>query len=659
MLYSSPTSLLPTIVASNQRDHNIASSAREAQIRIKPHEDPAIISYQLANNISSTKHLTPTPKGFFRRLEPPSPPGQHILQEFKNFAVSAATLAELKKFSNNFKLSTPMPSDIASIISKIESKQKEMVDKSMQIAVEVARRKAEAAAAKDLAAEAENQGQDNPQLDHDDINQTTIAQLPITRLWSDIVRNAPSWPQEVARQQVESVASKELAAQTEKQSEDHLRLSHDGNVWSPISILQPDNVNQAPSRTEKTNVLGYVSNTASISIYSSFSGLTRSTKKTQSTTPTSVSGHSNTVHSRKISNPAVGILDSIQEDNEQPPNETQSQTSVPLSADSCHENYEASLVSQTSTTYTPQQRDDVILRFSRAMLKSFRSNSNFSAASDFSRQHALPHLRSAIKTFAESIEADDMGRTEAKARKMVRRLRSEIARNFQEQVLKGDQVAESRRVPLVLIGTGYMSPFEKIHRWGTATPYTAVQDQFQAQMQSKSEGSFSISTRSGSTMGSEDLEPPAQDTAGLYGPSIDPVEVLKHLTTQSAFESLIHTTEQLIERYHSQKMDLIRHRTFLSLRRLTDNQVGASNYACAIFNVDWDLREFLNNNYDDGINQKLDRILAVTGVMDNAQLCSVGQYLEWCWPQYSFQLVKALQKALNGSSGRLRKSHCT
>ncbi|KAI2642135.1 hypothetical protein GGS21DRAFT_292179 [Xylaria nigripes] len=89
-----------------------------------------------------------------------------VLKEFKSFAerqrqtVDKARhtkakadkeikLIELKRFAASFKLPTPVPLDLISIIAKDPAKQREIQEKSQRDAIEVAKRKAEEAAAKE------------------------------------------------------------------------------------------------------------------------------------------------------------------------------------------------------------------------------------------------------------------------------------------------------------------------------------------------------------------------------------------------------------------------------------------------------------------------------------------------------------------------------
>lgn len=99
-----------------------------------------------------------------------------VLKEFKSFAnqqranVEKARstkakadkevkLIELKKFADSFKLPTPVPRDLISIIAKDPAKQREIQEKAARDAAEVQRRKADEVAAKDKKPAAPKEGQ--------------------------------------------------------------------------------------------------------------------------------------------------------------------------------------------------------------------------------------------------------------------------------------------------------------------------------------------------------------------------------------------------------------------------------------------------------------------------------------------------------------------
>lgn len=71
-------------------------------------------------------------------------------------------LTELKKFANSFKLSTPVPSDLVSIIAKDPAKQKEIQAKAWKNAEELAKAKAEPPAGAAAAAASTSAGKEKP-----------------------------------------------------------------------------------------------------------------------------------------------------------------------------------------------------------------------------------------------------------------------------------------------------------------------------------------------------------------------------------------------------------------------------------------------------------------------------------------------------------------
>ncbi|PHH67887.1 hypothetical protein CDD80_443 [Ophiocordyceps camponoti-rufipedis] len=109
---------------------------------------------------SSSSSRNPTPQEPDNAPSATSTVEHDVLQSFKSFATQQrinaekvrsskaradkeVKLIELKNFANSFKLSTPVPSDLVSIIAKDPAKQKEIQAKAMKNAEEMARSKAE------------------------------------------------------------------------------------------------------------------------------------------------------------------------------------------------------------------------------------------------------------------------------------------------------------------------------------------------------------------------------------------------------------------------------------------------------------------------------------------------------------------------------------
>jgi len=394
----------------------------------------------------------------------------------------------------------------------------------------------------------------------------------------------------------------------------------------------------------------------------SLSAQTRGTRDTHSTAPTSISDPSSRKDSWK--QPGIGraTLGDIQEQEEenvllQPKDAMLPEPGEGNGVDG------HSIASQGSTTYTPGQRNDVALRMAQAVLKKLRRDSKYHAVNDSSRQHILPHLTSALKEFAETVEVDPSIQIEAKAMRMVRRLRSQIAKKLHESVLGLTRGADVERTPIEIVGSvGEMRLQDIMSLWDATNPELLGQhepkrpDMHESTMgypgtHAPSMPSSSLSVRSWSA---DELSVPENDANDVYGtPAIDPANILHHFAVQPAFQTLVGRTEKLFERYHSDKMDLIRLRTSLAIRRPTAGSSGHTSLALparAVFHVEWDPRSFLAENYDSGIGQDLDRILAVTGDADKAQLCSVGKYFEQSWPTCNSELLRAIRVVLSASS---------
>ncbi|KAM7208528.1 hypothetical protein V8F20_001209 [Naviculisporaceae sp. PSN 640] len=175
---------------------NAAEPKTEVKVEAKPTENRALDSKpdakpQETKPVQSTGLTRPTATtsrtAGASAVPRPSPNAtetvEHdVLTSFKNFALrerqhtekmrtvkarqdKEVKLAELKNFANSFKLSTPVPKDLVSIIAKDPQKQKEIQEKALQNASEVAKQKAlseqqqAAAAAKEKEAAAPKEPQ--------------------------------------------------------------------------------------------------------------------------------------------------------------------------------------------------------------------------------------------------------------------------------------------------------------------------------------------------------------------------------------------------------------------------------------------------------------------------------------------------------------------
>ncbi|KAI1460938.1 hypothetical protein F4805DRAFT_465379 [Annulohypoxylon moriforme] len=145
----------------------------------KPAEAKAANQSTATLRPSATTSRTISPQAKDGQVIPPSATStveRDVLKEFKTFANQQrlnaekarstkakadkeVKLIELKKFADSFKLPTPVPMDLISIIAKDPAKQREIQEKAKRDAAEVAKRKAEEAVAKEKKSAATKEAQ--------------------------------------------------------------------------------------------------------------------------------------------------------------------------------------------------------------------------------------------------------------------------------------------------------------------------------------------------------------------------------------------------------------------------------------------------------------------------------------------------------------------
>ncbi|KAI0970210.1 hypothetical protein F4678DRAFT_480447 [Xylaria arbuscula] len=254
---------------------------------------------------------------------------------------------------------------------------------------------------------------------------------------------------------------------------------------------------------------------------------------------------------------------------------------------------------------------------------------------------------------------------------MVRRLREAIASRLHNEILSLNQAKESsRNLILLRENQAPMTMAEKFQHWteggvdfdpmNDQSPY-GQRDIAETMLDSRSLGGSSptYSNATDGMRGQEIIDSLQEQltystSANPYQNSVEPAVIMDYFTKQSKFNTLIAGTKQLFERYHGHKIDLIRQRVSLALRR----DPGDHQNFSASFSVDWTLAEFLTNNYDSGVDQKLYCILATMGGSETAKMCTVGEYMSWCWPSYNTQLIHVMELVLR-SKNHERGWYCT
>ncbi|KAJ3523775.1 hypothetical protein NM208_g12324 [Fusarium decemcellulare] len=288
------------------------------------------------------------------------------------------------------------------------------------------------------------------------------------------------------------------------------------------------------------------------------------------------------------------------------------------------------------------EQDDIVKIFSHAMFTNMNPAEMICVAADrHSRQYILPHIVKAVGKFTEAVEADEF----VVAAKMIRLQSSEIAAQFHDSISGGAWKGDTKG--------GLMIPMEN--------PPSPVQQASQIPIQTWLNTPSSVDFREQTDAAKDPFEDwilrdsyadyMLEDAPTVHRPSSDPVGILEAFTRRPEFKHLMTTVEHQIQRYNCTKMPFISYKTSLALQSSHRHRKNGDKFAAA-FNVDWDLTSFLVNNYEAGIHQKLDKIVAITGAIDTAQLCSVGQYFKFRWPEQSSQLLEALEQQICHSNSR-------
>lgn len=406
----------------------------------------------------------------------------------------------------------------------------------------------------------------------------------------------------------------------------------------------------APERMDQvaTTTLTAPSSAGPSAWSSLLSKITKVTGETPSTHQTSITDQPSLVGKGASENPGLATVQMEVAEPAQPP---------------ISEHDDQGSVSQGSTIYTAEQVEDVVSRFSRAVLRQLRFRLGRDSSDDFALQRLLKELRLALKVFSEVVIADGSNFAKAKSLKMIRRLRSQIARRIHEGVKTSDTAEQKRPEVLPLGDLGEMSYVDKIQVLWAPTVTPSVSGQTKDHVKNMPPPPLagakdtehdpppppvsrpSTPTSSIASMQTDDsLDVAHTPQDRVYGRDINPTEILKTLTSDEAFKTLAKETERILDMYTCDKMNVIRQRTALSLRRSSLPRFDNSDYR-AIFNVDWDLSGFLERNYERGVNQFVKKIAATTGTADVAVLCSVGDYIKSQWPKLPSILLDAISIA--------------
>jgi len=136
-----------------------------------------------------------------------------------------------------------------------------------------------------------------------------------------------------------------------------------------------------------------------------------------------------------------------------------------------------------------------------------------------------------------------------------------------------------------------------------------------------------------------DFEDVEQDQSHIT--TIELQAIRNHLMNDNAFQLLECQVQDIVRHYYSDNMQSIQSSILGVLDALSDVQVVE-------FFVKWDIKRFIYEQYGSNF-EDLKYILAVIGNCQDAQMTTIGCYMEQTWPSYSSYLVEYLQNLVSGS----------
>lgn len=304
-------------------------------------------------------------------------------------------------------------------------------------------------------------------------------------------------------------------------------------------------------------------------------------------------------------------------------------------------------VSQGSTVHGPEKlkAQDLVSRFAKAIVERLNLDSTLAYGQThdpIAQHHLLEDLRAVLKTFCEAVDLKNPP-LHVQSIEWVRRLRGRITQRILEQTMgtaeiNPDDEPIGQEILSLCSSQSRDSSFDEIRPWVSAIPFSGSAPTSDL----KEEPILELqSSNIATTDRDESLN--LEDPTLTWGKNADPTEILGRISKDEAFQEMVRETDRILDLYNGEKLDLIRRRTSLSLRR--SRQGLQSKDFRVDFLVDWDLPAFMENNYERGLSQDIKLITSVTGTNETAILCSVGEYFLKQWPKLPATLLDAITLA--------------
>lgn len=292
--------------------------------------------------------------------------------------------------------------------------------------------------------------------------------------------------------------------------------------------------------------------------------------------------------------------------------------------------------------FTPE---DVVARFISAVLDKLSPNAHHHPKPDLVLHHLLDDIQAGLDDFFDAICEDNPS---------LQKHIIEIIRPF--QLLIAQQIFEKTACPEDNLDLQHLPP----HASHLKERNKTIPDRNDSSRTSINRTSISSPTLHVSPEAAPELRSPELhlkekvESRDLCGAGHLLADILK---TRS-YQQFCLQIDCILSQYDCDKMDLIRRRTASNLRPSPLHLIHPTKHPGeyrATLNVDWELQDFLSKNYNKGAKQSIKKIVAITGTMETASLCSIGEYFAWQWPNLPTTLLDSIAHAIGQSSKILQK----
>jgi hypothetical protein len=305
-----------------------------------------------------------------------------------------------------------------------------------------------------------------------------------------------------------------------------------------------------------------------------------------------------------------------------------------------------STVSVDSVELNAAQKDDIISRFSNAVLEKILPQAIISDAVRTPNATFHSQFQNLLKAYSDMVKASTSEQSKRKASKAIHILRREISQQCEETFCGFGPPKNTRVYPNIVKEAAKVSLPEK-----------TVKEKFQDWKCDLT--SVLLFTDQGDALASQTCPSPSTEddeqsdsgsgVEGIYPPGVEDENIHNYLTTHPAFSDLVIRLKRLLERHYCNQMMSIRHRLLLGIRRTNTWRDNTSGDYQVMFRIDWDILSFLRSQYDIGTAQDLQTIVTITGESVNAQLATVQYYFTQTWSNHTFTLIDAIQSAIHQS----------